>query len=129
MINNQNMQVFKLQADICKTLSDPNRLIIVHALREGEKSVGELVSILGIPQGNVSRNLGILRDRGIVLPRREGNTIYYRLTSPKIGEACDIVRGFLESNLARNQELLSSLRADNNTQNIPEKLKNRVRRE
>lgn len=109
-MNDQSMQVFKLQADICKTLSDPSRLVIVHALREGEKSVGGLVSILGTPQGNVSRNLGILREKGIVLTRREGNTIYYRLASPKIGEACDIVRGFLESNLARNQELLSTLR-------------------
>jgi DNA-binding transcriptional ArsR family regulator len=114
-MNDQDMQVFKLQADVCKTLSDPNRLVIIHALREGEKSVGELVSILGTPQGNVSRNLGILRGRGIVLSRREGNTIYYRLASPKIGEACDIVRGFLQSNLARNQELLSSLRMDNNS--------------
>lgn len=115
MINNQSMQVFKLQAEVCKTLSDPNRLVIVHALRDGEKSVGELVSILGIPQGNVSRNLGILRDRGIVLHRREGNNIYYRLASPKIGEACDIVRGFLGSNLERNQELLNSLKNDNDT--------------
>jgi ArsR family transcriptional regulator, virulence genes transcriptional regulator len=115
VINEQGMQVFKLQAEICKTLSDPNRLIIIHALREGEKSVGELVSILGTPQGNVSRNLGILRNRGIVLSRREGNTIYYRLASLKIGEACDIVRGFLENSLARNQELLSSLREDSNS--------------
>jgi DNA-binding transcriptional ArsR family regulator len=127
MMNHQDMQIFKLQSDICKTLSDPNRLVIVHILREGEKSVGELVSILGIPQGNVSRNLGIMRDRGIVIPRREGNTIYYRLASPKIGDACDIVRGFLESNLARNQELLSSLRSDNETQKNSKNLKNRDR--
>jgi DNA-binding transcriptional ArsR family regulator len=112
MINEQSRQVFKLQAEICKTLSDPNRLIIVHALREGEKSVTELVSILGVPQGNVSRNLGILRNKGIVLPRRKGNTIYYRLASPKIGDACDIVRGFLESTLAHTQELLDSLNQD-----------------
>ena len=108
--------MFKLQSDVCKTLSDPNRLIIVHELREGEKSVGELVSILGLPQANVSRNLGILRERGVVLTHREGTNIFYRLASPKIGEACDLVRGFLESSLARNQELLNSLNAQDDTQ-------------
>ena len=109
MINERKMQVFQLQAAVCKTLSDPNRLIIIHELREGEKSAGELVSILGLPQGSVSRSLGVLRERGIVLPRREGSSVYYRLASAKIGEACDIVRDFLESSLARRQELLNSL--------------------
>ena len=110
MIDNQKMQVFQLQADVCKTLSDPHRLRIIHELRDGEKSVGELVSILGLTQGSVSRNLGVLRERGIVLPRREGNNIYYRLASPKIAEACDIVRNFLEASLARSRELLDSLK-------------------
>jgi len=109
MIDNHKMSLFRLQAEICKTLSDPNRLIIIHELREGEKSVGELVNILGLPQGNVSRNLGILRERGIVIPRRDGNNIFYHLSSSRIAEACDIVRVFLESNLARNQELLDSI--------------------
>ena len=50
MIDEHRMQVFQLQAEVCKTLSDPNRLIMVHELRKGEKSVGELVSILGLPR-------------------------------------------------------------------------------
>jgi DNA-binding transcriptional ArsR family regulator len=102
-------KVFQLQADVCKTLSSPNRLIIVHALREGEKSLGKLVSLLGVPQGTVSRNLAILRDRGIVLPRHKGNATYYRLASPKIGEACDLVRGFLEVSLVGNLSLLDCI--------------------
>jgi DNA-binding transcriptional ArsR family regulator len=101
-------QVFQLQALVCKTLSDPNRLLIIHELRQGEKSVGELVTALELGQANVSRSLGILRERGIVFSRREGNNVYYSLASPKIGEACDLVRGFLENYMERNQRILDS---------------------
>jgi ArsR family transcriptional regulator len=109
MIDAHNMQLFRLQADICKTLADSNRLMIIHELRQGEKSVGQLVSILGLPQSNVSRHLAVLRERDIVFTRRKGTAIYYSLDNPKIGKACDLVREVLESHLAQSQALLSSL--------------------
>ncbi len=101
--------LFKLQAEICKTLAYPKRLMIIHQLREGEMSVGQLASSLGLPQANVSQHLAILRERGIVATRREGTTIYYSLVSPKIGEACDLVQGVLQEQLASNRVLASSL--------------------
>src|SRR3990172_6367576 len=96
MIDENQAYIFKLQADICQTLADQTRLMILHELRNGEKSVGQLVSSLSLPQANVSRHLAILRERGIVLTRREGTNIYYRLSDPKIAEACDLVREVLE---------------------------------
>jgi len=104
-------QLFELQAAICKTLSDPNRLRILHELREGELSVSEIVSRLGLPQGNVSHHLGLLRERGIVLTRREGTTIYYRLADERIAAACDLVRDVLQRSLTRGQELADTLEA------------------
>ncbi|MFH1031546.1 MAG: metalloregulator ArsR/SmtB family transcription factor [Chloroflexota bacterium] len=109
MINSSRMELFRLQAEICKTMADPNRLMLLHELRDGEKSVSQLVSALRLPQSNVSRHLAVLRERSIVLTRREGTTIYYRLSSPKIGEACDLVREVLESHLAQNRVFASSL--------------------
>ncbi|MCX8126498.1 MAG: metalloregulator ArsR/SmtB family transcription factor, partial [Dehalococcoidia bacterium] len=88
--------LFRLQADICKTLADPTRLMILHELRGGEMSVGQIVKRLGLPQSNVSRHLAVLRQREIVRARRDGTTVYYRLASPKIGQACDLVREVLE---------------------------------
>lgn len=101
--------LFILQADICKTLADPTRLMILHELTDGELSVSELVSRLSLPQSNVSRHLAVLRERAIVFTRREGTTIYYRLASSKIAEACHLVREVLESNLVRNRALANSL--------------------
>jgi ArsR family transcriptional regulator len=109
MIDESRMEVFRLQAEICKTLADVKRLTIIHELRDGERSVGQLVSDLGLPQTNVSQHLAILRERGIVSTRREGTSIYYSLTSPKIGQACDLVQEVLADQLARNQVLANSL--------------------
>jgi ArsR family transcriptional regulator, virulence genes transcriptional regulator len=109
MIEESKIQLFKHQADICKTLADPKRLMILHELRDSEASVGQLVSSLGLPQSNVSQHLAILRERGIVTTRREGTTIYYSLANPKIGEACDLVREVLADQLSQNQALVKSL--------------------
>jgi ArsR family transcriptional regulator len=109
MLDESMVEVFRLQAEICKTLADPKRLMIIHELREGEKSVGHLVSSLGLPQANVSQHLAVLRDRGVVTTRREGATVFYTLASDKIGEACDLVQGVLRDRLANNQALADSL--------------------
>jgi ArsR family transcriptional regulator len=102
-------QFFKLQSDICKTLADPKRLMILHELRGGEMSVGQIVSSLDLPQANVSQHLALMRERGIVTTRREGTSVYYRLSSHKIGEACDLVRQVLEEQLNGNRILAGSV--------------------
>ena len=111
MVDENRFQIFKMQADICKTMSDPKRLMIVHELRLGELSVGELTSRLGLPQANISQHLSLMRKRGVVTTRREGTTIFYRLASEKIAEACDIVRCVLAEQLEGNKKLAKLLDA------------------
>ncbi len=111
MVDEYSAQLFKLQADICKTLADPTRLMILNELKRGERSVGQLTVDLGLPQSNVSRHLAVLRERAVVTTRRDGTTVYYSLTSPKIAEACELVREVLEGQLIRNQRLASSLKS------------------
>ena len=102
-------QFFKLQSEICKTLADPKRLMILHQLRGGEMSVGQIVSSLGLPQANVSQHLAIMRERGIVSTRREGTSIFYSLSSPKIGAACDLVQQVLEDQLSGSRIMAGSI--------------------
>ena len=109
MIDESRMEVFRLQAEICKTMADVKRLMIIHELRDGEKSVGQLVSEMGVPQANVSQHLALLRERDIVSTRREGTSIFYSLANPKIGQACDMVQEVLADQLARNQVIADSL--------------------
>lgn len=108
-MSDYDLELYKMKAGLCKTFSDPNRLVIINALRNGEQTVGQLVGILGIPQAAVSRHLGILRERGVVKPRREGTSIHYRLADIKIAEACDIVHEVLLNQIEKNRELSDKL--------------------
>lgn len=108
-MSGHNLELYKLKAELCKTFSDPKRLIIISELRSGEKSVGDLSRVLQISQAVVSRQLAILREKGVVLPRREGTNVYYSLTDPKIGEACDLVHEVLLNQIGKNRELSERL--------------------
>lgn len=90
-----------LQAEICKVLAHPKRLQIVYALRGGEKYVGELAAELRLPYANLSQHLRALHAAGIVEARHEGKYSYYRLTTPQIAEACEVVRQALRERLER----------------------------
>lgn len=85
-------ELFRLHAGVCKGLADPKRLLIIDALRDGERSVTDLCDELDIPQTNVSQHLAVLRDKGLVRSRKEGQWVYYSLTSPKIIVAVDLLR-------------------------------------
>ncbi|MDP9366373.1 MAG: metalloregulator ArsR/SmtB family transcription factor, partial [Chloroflexota bacterium] len=82
-------------------LSDLTRLRIVELLLdEGEKNVGELVSILGQPQSRVSNHLACLRWCGYVDSRREGKFVYYRVSDPRVRQLLDLARGVIADNAA-----------------------------
>jgi len=104
-----NLELWKLKAELCKTFSDPTRLMIINELREGEKQVGDLAQILHISQAMLSRHLAILRDRGVAVARREGTNVYYSLTNPRICEACDLVHEILLKHVEKNKELAERL--------------------
>lgn len=68
---------------LMKVLSNPDRLMILCQLSQGEHRVGELESLLGIVQPTLSQQLTVLRDEALVATRRDGKHIYYRLESPR----------------------------------------------
>ena len=99
-------QYYEVHARICKTLAHPSRLMLINALRDGEKNVNELAQELGIPQGTISRHLNYMRQWGVVLARREGQNVYYRLGSPKIITAYRIMHEFAMEYLEGRVELM-----------------------
>lgn len=109
MTKNIDMELYQLKAELCKSFSDPKRLIIIAEFRDGEKTVTELSENTSIPQAVLSHNLSILRSKGIVKPRRHGNNTYYSITDIRICEACDIIHQVLLNYLATNRELAKRL--------------------
>ena len=102
------MSIFELQAEISKTLANPLRLAILYSLKGGEKTVNELAELVGVSQSNVSQHLALMRQRQIVKTRKVGASVYYCVSSPKISQACDMMREVLLDQLRQKQELASN---------------------
>ena len=109
LLSRHNLELYALKAELCKTFADPKRLIIIDELRQGETTVGELAREVEFPQAVVSRHLAILRDKGVVQFRREGTSVYYSLSDPKIGDACNMVHQVLLDQIEKNRELAARL--------------------
>lgn len=102
----QNKTLFELQAEVCKTLASPKRLEIINTLKTGEKTVTDLVHILGVSKANVSQHLALMRHKGILSSRREGVNIYYRVANPKVIEACVLMRDVLTEQMKEKSRLI-----------------------
>src|SRR5579859_6346026 len=84
-------ELYALHASFCQGLSDPKRLLIVAALRDGEQSVGDLGELIGARQSNVSQHLALMRHLGLVQSRRAEGNVLYRLADPRIAEAIELL--------------------------------------
>ena len=94
-----------LTAGVCRALSDPKRLMILYALHDGPRSVGELAALLAVSQPNVSQHLSLLRDRGLVDTERDANRVIYTLRHPHLVEALDLLRGVMNDELERRRAI------------------------
>jgi ArsR family transcriptional regulator len=90
-----DLERFRLHAELCKVLTDPKRLALLHALRAGDRSVGELAETIRSTLANTSQHLAVMRSAGLVEGSRDGTTVRYRLAEPAIIAACDIVDGIV----------------------------------
>lgn len=79
-------------AAVARALGDPKRLCVLESLAGGEVSVGELASKVACQVPNMSQHLSVLRAAGLVSARRDGNTVYYRLSDPRVLEACQLLQ-------------------------------------
>ena len=100
---------YELHGELYKVLIHPLRLYIMDALRQGEKSVGELLIGLEVSKANISQHLTILKSHGIISARRDGQNIYYKLEQPKIIDAMDTVHEILIGVLNNEKSKLDKL--------------------
>ena len=78
-------------AELFKIMSNPKRLEILNIIKDKEVTVNEISKILGVRKSNTSQHLAYLRFVGIVVARRDGKNIYYKLIDPRIVEPCKIL--------------------------------------
>lgn len=71
-------------AALLRTLANPQRLLLLCQLVEGERAVSDLGARSGIGQPTLSQQLAVLRSEGMVATRREGKSVHYRICSPAV---------------------------------------------
>jgi DNA-binding transcriptional ArsR family regulator len=101
----ENRALRDFKAELFKALAHPTRIHIVDLLRTSEKTVSELQLSLGIESSSVSQQLSVLRAKQIVAGRKEGNSVYYRVTDPNVFALLDFARQIFNNRLMDLQSI------------------------
>jgi len=101
--------IYELQAEICRTLSHPARIAMLHLLADEPREVGRLAEAVGISQPNASKHLAVMRSAGLVEAVRDGRGSIYRLTDQGVIGACDVMADVMRRRLARMAELSAAI--------------------
>ncbi len=104
-----SQEISQLEADLCFALADPTRILILYALDEQVRNVGEITAELNISQPTTSRHLQILRDRGLVRAKRQGVSIQYELSDRRLIQALDLLRSVLRDRIAYRANLMEEI--------------------
>ncbi len=99
-------QIYAYHAEMCQVFSHPKRLETINVLRDGEMTVTELSQKLGLTVGNLSQHLSMMKDRHVLLSRKEGNQVYYRIANPKLLRCFDMMREMLFEQIRKDADLI-----------------------
>jgi ArsR family transcriptional regulator len=101
--------ILKRQADICKIFANDKRLGIIDLLKCSEMSNSELMQKTGLNKVTMSQHMNVLKSKGVIVVRRDGVQLYYRIANPKIIQACNLMREVLIEQLQENEKVVSRL--------------------
>ena len=97
------------KAEFFKALAHPLRIRILDELRHGEAGVNDLCVRLDVEQSTLSQQLAILRNRSIVVGRKDGQNVFYSVLDPEIFKLLDVAKKIFNNHLIDVKDLLSQL--------------------
>jgi DNA-binding transcriptional ArsR family regulator len=103
--------IHRVKAEFFRLLGHPVRVRVLELLRQGERSVGELQVALDMESSGTSQHLSAMRRAGLLVARRQGTSVYYRVRDPRIFQMLEIARQILTSQLEETRALLDDLNA------------------
>ena len=101
----QTHALYEHHAEMCKVFSHATRLMILNVLRTSERNVATIAARLRVPLGTVSPHLLMMKQRRVLVSRKRGNQVFYRLANPKILRAFDLIRELLYEQMKRDSLL------------------------
>ncbi len=106
MMSTPKQEFYRRHADMCGAFAHPLRLELLQLLHErGESTVSDLAEATGVRMANLSQHLAIMRSTNMVLSRKEGASVYYRLADARIIQAFDLITQVLLDQMAREEDL------------------------
>jgi DNA-binding transcriptional ArsR family regulator len=102
-------RAYKWQAKVAKALAHPTRIAILEMLRQGEICVCEMSPELEASQANVSQHLAVLRDSNLVVARRDGTRMMYRVTDERVFRVLDLMGSIAHDQLDAARQALAAL--------------------
>ena len=99
----------RFKAEVFRVLSHATRIHIVECLQDGELSVSGLLERVGVEPANLSQHLSMLRSKGLVTTRKEGNQVFYSLRDPLLIEVLATMRRYFQAHLEESLAMLAEL--------------------
>jgi ArsR family transcriptional regulator len=108
----QTRALYEHHAEMCKVFSNATRLMILNVLRESEMTVATIAERLDLALGTVSPHLLMMKQRRVLVSRKQGNQVFYRLANPKMLQAFDLIREILYEQMQHHGQLAKQLEQD-----------------
>ena len=102
-------QLSDFKADFFKALAHPLRISILDALREGELTVNEISQHFNVEPANASQQLAVLRNRNIVVTRKDGANVYYSVSDKSIFKLLDAAKEIFNNYLVGVRSMLEEI--------------------
>jgi len=96
----------RFKAGVFQVLGHPTRIHIVEILWKGEVSVGALLEEIGVEPANLSQHLTVLRSKGLVVNRKNGNQVLYALRDPMLVGVLDTMKRYFQADLQAAMSIL-----------------------
>ena len=103
--------ISEIKAELFKALAHPARIRALEVLAEGERSVGELTSLVGIEASHLSQQLAVLRRARLVTARKDGARVMYAIRDPELVQLLAVAKRLLINMLSETEDLLAGLRS------------------
>lgn len=104
-------QLSEFKAEFFKALAHPLRVSILDALRDGELTVNEISQRFEVEPANASQQLAVLRNRNIVITRKEGANVYYSVSDKSIFKLLDAAKEIFNHQLIGVRSMLEEMKA------------------
>ena len=105
-------ELYQSIAKVAQALASGNRLQLLEFMAQGERSVDALAAMAGVTVANASQHLQALRRAGLVVSRKDGQRVYYRVADDDVVRLYDGLRGVAESRLAEVRQLVNEFLGD-----------------